>query len=360
MELALLELEAPLKRIASTTDRALRELSTLGRGALWQQALRAVVAINQAPRHLLRPQLVLVGHLAAGGAGQGTNVETFAAGVELLHLFMLVHDDVMDHATLRRGQPALRVVMARADPELPWLKIRDLAIVLGDVIYARSMELLLEGAQQASAAFRTILTGAQRAGAGQFQDVLGWRGLEQREEAASFRQAMIDKGAHHSFSAPLAAGMLLADAGAEVAAAMQWGIHAGVAFQALDDVRDLVSKAVDMGKDSLQDFREGRLSLPLFLLRQAVSPEQWEVLRALRGHGVLSMEDRMELFRLAREHRLGERCSKQIAAELAAAEGLTDAVTGRTRAREALANVLCGLRALLDHVTAGREAWDIP
>ena len=63
---------------------------------------------------LTRPQLVLLGHSAARGGeldwDQG--VEEFAAGVELQHLFMLVHDDLMDHGTIRRGRETVPVVLA--------------------------------------------------------------------------------------------------------------------------------------------------------------------------------------------------------------------------------------------------------
>src|SRR5687767_4472157 len=90
------EFGPPLERIMRRVDEALEALRPLGRGALWREAVSAVLAIHRAPKHLVRPQLVLLGSLAGGGAAEGQALERFTTGVELLHLFMLVHDDVMD------------------------------------------------------------------------------------------------------------------------------------------------------------------------------------------------------------------------------------------------------------------------
>src|SRR5262249_17747077 len=95
------ELEAPLARVARRVDESIAGLLPYGRSPLWKQAIDATVALSRATTHLLRAQLVLLGSLAGGGPPEGEAPERFAAGLELLHLFMLVHDDVMDNATLR-------------------------------------------------------------------------------------------------------------------------------------------------------------------------------------------------------------------------------------------------------------------
>src|SRR5690349_9949189 len=97
-KLARPELRAPLTRVAARIEEAIAGLSTYGRSPLWTEAVTATLAIARASSHLLRAQLVLLGSEAGGGPAEGERIERFAAGVELYHLFMLVHDDVMDNA----------------------------------------------------------------------------------------------------------------------------------------------------------------------------------------------------------------------------------------------------------------------
>src|SRR5277367_5319622 len=98
------ELEAPLARVAERVDEAILALRPYGRSPLWSEAIAATLVLSRATTHLLRAQLVLLGSLAGGGPAEGAAPERLAAGVELLHLFLLVHDDVMDNAALRRGR----------------------------------------------------------------------------------------------------------------------------------------------------------------------------------------------------------------------------------------------------------------
>lgn len=86
---------------------------------------------------------------------------------------------------------------------------------------------------------------------------------------ASRRNFLYDKGAFHTFVAPLIAGMRLGGSACQETEALveAWGRSAGLAFQGLDDLVDLVSDPFASGKDTFQDIREGRLSLPLVLLQ---------------------------------------------------------------------------------------------
>src|SRR5580698_9098705 len=144
-KLARPELLAPVQRVASRVDGAIEGLRAYGRSPLWADALSSTLAIERGSTHLLRAQLVLLGSLAAGGAAEGDGLERFAAGVELLHLFMLVHDDVMDNAVLRRGQPTLRVALQAADTTLGWDPARDLAIVVGNLLHVLALRHLTPG-----------------------------------------------------------------------------------------------------------------------------------------------------------------------------------------------------------------------
>lgn len=73
----------------------------------------------------------------------------------------------------------------------------------------------------------------------------------------------------------------------------QWGIHTGIAYQILDDVSELILSPMETGKDSLRDMREGRLSVPLFLLRETTSKDEWkDVQNVLKNNSGSDFGDR--------------------------------------------------------------------
>ncbi len=119
------------------------------------------------PGKRLRPALVLAGY-ALGGRDAATDpgVWRFAAATELLHTFLLIHDDVADRADLRRGGPALHRMLAPARGG------EDLAVVAGDHLFARAVEGMLEsGLPGAAAATRYYLGVCRHTAVGQYLDL---------------------------------------------------------------------------------------------------------------------------------------------------------------------------------------------
>ena len=363
MKFAREEFEAPVARIARRVDEAIEELRAYGASSLWGAAVSALLAISKAPKHNIRSQLVLLGSVAGGGRAEGAAVETFAAGVELLHLFMLVHDDVMDNASLRRGKPTLRVALQFSDASIDWQCARDLAIVMGNALNVLAMRRLMPGAgctAGEAAACSLVLDACCRAGAGQFQDLLGWRGLGDDDEA--LRRELIDKGAYHAFAAPFAAGLRLAGGAADavdavdVKPAIDWGCRVGLAFQATDDLTDLVSSPAITGKDSLRDLLEGRPSLPLLLLKKSLAGDDREFLDALVGAKGVDFGERARLAHLVHHHSIVERCADYVRSEVAAAGKISAACGYAAGAREGMAAVERTMLAHLDEVA--KEADD--
>ena len=126
------------------------------------------------------------------------------------------------------------------------------------------------------------------------------------------RRLLADKSAHRTFVAPLVAGVHLggggggAGAGRDLVACCEhWGVRIGTAFQVLDDLSDLAADPLASGKDGLQDLREGRLSVPLFLLRERATEAEWaEVLALLSGHRQLGAPGRRFILDLVQHHAL--------------------------------------------------------
>ena len=303
------EFDDPVRRVQARIEAELAELERSGPpGVLWSTAMGAVRAIATGPRRMVRPQLVLLGHLGAGGDLSGAELAAFAAGVEVMHLFALIHDDVMDHGTVRRGVPTLHRAIRSRLPLTEASRSEHLAVLVGDLLHARSISLLLEGCQAhpgGYAAMEVILKGSCRAAFGQFLDLQGWDGPAEDLSSADFRRVLLDKGGHHSITAPLVAGWRLC---APVPQALiTWGDLVGLAFQGLDDLQDILESPATLGKDSLQDLREGRLSLVGRLLREQLSDDEWAELTPSLGRGVMPAEVRMWLFRLFQRHQLVER-----------------------------------------------------
>jgi geranylgeranyl diphosphate synthase type I len=352
------DLEAPVARIAARIDAALEQMSALGRSPAWRDAVAAVLAISRGPKHLVRAQLVLLGSIAGGGPTSGDRIERFATGVELLHLFMLIHDDVMDNATLRRGKPALGLAIQASDRTIGWLEARDLAVLMGDMVNVLAMRHLAPGLGATAgdvAACELLLDACGRAGVGQFHDVLGFRRLGHDEEA--LRGEILDKTAYQAFAAPFAAGLVLAREDADTAAAIAWGRSLGLAFQALDDLTDLVAPPGATGKDGLRNLLEGRPSLPLLFLHERTTGDDHELVESIAGKKTMELGERARLADLIARYDIVGGCATWVRAEIAVAVRASLASGFSSEAREGMTAVEQSLLGHLDDVVAMAARW---
>jgi geranylgeranyl diphosphate synthase, type I len=185
----------------------------------------------------LRPVFCYWGYRAAGGV-DGEPIERAAAALELLHTMALIHDDLMDRSSERRGAPSSAIQLAEAarrrgmsDAERAGV---SLALVAGDLVAVLADRLLLEagfppdrliGALDRYHRMRTDMA------LGQSLDVAG--GDPDRATTAAL------KGGSYTVDGPLSIGAALAGADRDVTAALAaYGVPLGLAFQLLDDERD--------------------------------------------------------------------------------------------------------------------------
>jgi octaprenyl-diphosphate synthase len=219
------------------------ELATIPRGARVVQAA-AHHLLDLSGKHL-RPLCVALA--SRFGEGFGPRARGLAVAVELVHTATLLHDDVVDVAERRRGQPAASVVYGNAASIFAgdWLLVAALRRIaasgvegLLDRMLAVIEEMILAESLQLEA--RGCISPA-RGREAYFRVVEG-------KTAALFRWAMV-------------AGARVAGLPASSEAALErYGLHLGVAFQAIDDELDF---ADGTGKDPLADLREGKLTFPL-------------------------------------------------------------------------------------------------
>lgn len=207
----------------------------------------------------LRPAFCYWAYVGAGGEPGAAEVIDACAALELLHAFALIHDDVMDGSTRRRGEDTVHVHYQRRHRELGWHGEsrrfgEGMAVLVGDlaISYADS---LLAGARPGVAHVYGELK--LEMVMGQCLDLLGAArgGLD----IASARQVALLKSGKYTVERPLHLGAALAGRLDELAEPLSaYGLPLGEAFQLRDDLLGAFGDEVDTGKPVGDDFREGK------------------------------------------------------------------------------------------------------
>lgn len=238
----------------------------------------------------LRPQLCLAGyHAAQGDPAQLGGTLQVAASLELFHAFALIHDDVIDQSSLRRGQPTVHCRLAALHARSGardgrWLGISQ-AILISDTAHAWSDELLRTAAlsQTCRARLQDVVAAMREEVLyGQYLDLLNPLGPPADLTAAL---AVIRyKTAKYTVERPLHIGAVLAGADAAFCQALaRFALPIGEAFQLRDDLLGVFGDAEVTGKSTLDDLREGKHTALLALAHQRATPVQQRHLTALVG-----------------------------------------------------------------------------
>ena len=196
----------------------------------------------------LRPVLTLA---AAGLCGyNGPDHIKLATAVEFIHTATLLHDDVVDNSALRRGKKAAHMIWGN-----------PASVLVGDFLYSRSFQLMVE---TGSIEILGVLANASAVIAeGEVLQLASAKNLETTEE--TYLKVIAAKTAA-LFAAAAEVGALAAKTTPErVKALSDYGRAIGVAFQLVDDALDYASSAATLGKNAGDDFREGKVTLPVIL-----------------------------------------------------------------------------------------------
>ncbi|MBR7743992.1 polyprenyl synthetase family protein [Phycicoccus sp. BSK3Z-2] len=212
------------------------------------------------PGKRLRPLVAHLGWSAAGGddATRGRLVEV-AAALELLHLFALIQDDVMDRSAARRGRPTLHVVGAERHRERgglgdPELFGDSVATLVSDLALSEATLLAATGGPRVARTWRLM---AAELVEGQLLDVSHTAGRG-RDLTTSMRIARA-KSSRYTIGRPLQLGALVAGADDDlVARLLSWGDLVGDAFAVRDDVLGVWGDPTLTGKPAGDDLRSGK------------------------------------------------------------------------------------------------------
>jgi len=198
----------------------------------------------------LRPLLTLAAARASGATGDISAAVKLAAAVEFIHTATLLHDDIVDGSDLRRGKTAAHLIWGAPS-----------SVLVGDFLFARAFELMVETGQMR--ALGILARASSVIAEGEVLQLTRAHDLNLDQE--TYLRIISAKTAE-LFAAAAESGAVGAGAGeAAVEALRAYGLNLGLAFQLADDALDYGGMSEDLGKNAGDDFREGKVTMPLLL-----------------------------------------------------------------------------------------------
>ncbi len=260
--------------------------------------IRARMASEHAPRipevtaHLveaggkrLRPLLTLAAARLCGY--QGEHHLRLAATVEFIHTATLLHDDVVDESRRRRGRPTANLLWDNKS-----------SVLVGDYLFARAFQLMVE-----TGTLRVLDILANASAVIAEGEVLQLSvSSDLATDEATYIQVVRGKTAALFAAAAEVGGVIAGAPEAEVAALASFGDALGIAFQIADDVLDYGGVAAALGKNVGDDFREGKMTLPVIRALEAAGPEERAFWARVIGKGEQRAGDLEQAMALMARH----------------------------------------------------------
>ncbi|MBS7552523.1 polyprenyl synthetase family protein [Ancylobacter dichloromethanicus] len=256
-----------------------------------------VTMIPEVAQHLissggkrLRPMLTLATGALSGYEGDGT--VKLAASVEFMHTATLLHDDVVDDSEMRRGKLAARMLWGN-----------EASVLVGDFLLGQAFRMMIEVGNMR--ALDILSTAAVVIAEGEVAQLAAAKNIATDEEAYL---AVIRGKTAELFAAACEVGPVLAGRSeAEQAACRAYGMNLGIAFQLVDDALDYGGSQADLGKNVGDDFREGKITLPIVLaVRRADEAERGFWRRCLEQSEIGEGDLERALALLTRHGAIGE------------------------------------------------------
>ncbi|KAB2875403.1 MAG: polyprenyl synthetase family protein [Pseudorhodoplanes sp.] len=205
----------------------------------------------------LRPMLTIAMATLADYAGDGHI--RLAAAVEFMHTATLLHDDVVDESEMRRGKLAARMLWGN-----------EASVLVGDFLLGQAFRMMVEVGNLR--ALEILSNAAAVIAEGEVMQLAAAKNTATTED--EYLTVIRGKTAE-LFAAACEVGPVLAGrAKADLAACRSYGMNLGIAFQLVDDALDYGGKSAKLGKNVGDDFREGKITLPVVLSFRRGSPEE--------------------------------------------------------------------------------------
>ena len=243
--------EASVKPLVELTRGDMERVNQL----ILSKAGSDVAMIPEVANHLissggkrLRPMLTLSSSALFGYEGE--NQIKLATAVEFMHTATLLHDDVVDESDLRRGRSTARMIWGN-----------QASVLVGDFLLGQAFKMMVETGSLDS--LDVLSSAAAVIAEGEVLQLSVAKNMETTEDDYL---AVIRAKTAALFSAACEVGPIIAGKGkAERNALRSYGTNLGLAFQLIDDVLDYGGSSRDLGKNTGDDFREGKITLPVVL-----------------------------------------------------------------------------------------------
>jgi octaprenyl-diphosphate synthase len=238
----------PLMELTSADMRRVNELILSKAGSDVEMIPELASHLINSGGKRLRPMLTLASASMFGFEGDG-HVK-LATSVEFMHTATLLHDDVVDESDLRRGRKTARMIWGN-----------QASVLVGDFLLGQAFRMMVDvGSLEA---LDVLSTAASVIAEGEVMQLSAAKNLETTEDEYL---AVIKAKTAALFSAAAEVGPIIAKTGrSERAALRSYGLNLGLAFQLVDDALDYGGNARDLGKNVGDDFREGKVTLPVIL-----------------------------------------------------------------------------------------------
>ena len=234
----------------------------------------------------VRPALLILANYAVGGNGKSEGTIRLATVMEMLHTATLVHDDIIDNADLRRSRASVNARFGN-----------HAAVLMGDWLYMSAFETSLKARSLEILDILTRLTRKMTEGELIQLTMIGNADITENEYFDILRRKTA-----FLFSGCCEIGAILGGATAEQQSALRdYGMNLGIAFQLADDLLDFTADEEALGKAAGVDLLEGKLTLPLIMLRQS-DPTVKVKLEEIMFEGVYRDSSRAELMAKLEEH----------------------------------------------------------
>lgn len=216
----------------------------------------------------IRPLLLILAYMGYSKPGKKISSKLYNAStcIELLHNFMLIHDDIIDRSDLRRGKPTMHRMLENIVPTKEKEKLGfDLSIIAGDIVYALAIDAFLsidEKPERKEKGLKYFIQTAAFTAMGEFIDTIhGVEKIDNIKENDVFLNYTL-KTARYTFDCPLVTGAILAGAdNRETKKLSEFALGIGQAFQIQDDIIGIFDSEKNIGKSILSDLAESKKTL---------------------------------------------------------------------------------------------------
>jgi octaprenyl-diphosphate synthase len=233
----------------------------------------------------LRPMLTIAAAKLCGYRGEGH--VRLAAAVEFMHTATLLHDDVVDESNYRRGKQSARKVWGN-----------QASVLVGDFLLGQAFRMMVDVGSLPSLSI--LSTAASVIAEGEVMQLAAAKNTATTEDAYL---AIIDAKTAALFSAAAEVGAALAKRPVEEQAALRsYGRNLGIAFQLVDDALDYSGDSARLGKSVGDDFREGKITLPVILCFRRGGEAERAFWKRTLSEGQIESGDLEQAIRLMKKH----------------------------------------------------------